>query len=121
MIAVFKLARRRYPGQRIRVVQDNLSAHWTAEVRAWAKELQITLVPTPTYASWLNRIECHFGAMVGAVFAGSDYRSHAEIQAATAAWLRRRNAEARRDRETRQHAKELRRMRRTRARQRAAA
>ncbi len=58
----------------------------------------ITLVATPTYASWMNRIECHFGVMVKAVFAGSDYRDHAEIQAATAAYLRRRNAEARRDR-----------------------
>ena len=56
-------------------------------------------MPTPTYASWLNRIECHFGVMVKAVFAGSDYRDHDEIQAAAAAYLRRRNAEARRDRE----------------------
>jgi hypothetical protein len=34
--------------------------------------------------------------MVKAVFAGSDYRSHDEIQVAAAPWLRRRNAEVRR-------------------------
>jgi hypothetical protein len=36
--------------------------------------------------------------VVKAVFAGSDYRDHDEIQAAVAAYLRRRNAESRRDR-----------------------
>jgi hypothetical protein len=90
-------------------------------VRACARELGIVLVPTPTYASWLNRIECHFGAMVGAVFAGSDYPSHAEIRIATAAYLRRRNAEARRDRGLRARARDARRVRRVAARRRAAA
>lgn len=60
------------------------------------------LVPTPTYASWLNRIECQFGVMVKFVIAGSDYASHAELQAAASAWLRRRNHEARSDFEQRQ-------------------
>ena len=31
------------------------------------------LVPTPTYASYLNRIECHFWAFVEFVIRGSDY------------------------------------------------
>ena len=121
VIAVLKLVRCRYPAQRIWLIQDNLSSHWTPQVRATAKQLRIILVPTATYASWLNRIECQFGAMVKAVFAGSDYRSHDEIQAATAAWLRRRNAEARRDREARQRARDTRRARRARARRLAAA
>ena len=86
------MMRARYAGQRIWVIQDNLSSHWTTDVKATARQLSITLVPTPTYASWLNRIECHFGVMVKAVFAGSDYRDHDEIQAAVAAYLRRRNA-----------------------------
>ena len=54
----------------------------------------MTLVPTPAYASCLNRIECHFGVMVKAVFAGSDYQDHEEIQAAVASYLGSRNAEA---------------------------
>lgn len=56
VIAILKLARSRYRSQRIRVIQDNLSSHWTPEVRAVAKELRVILVATPTYASWLNRI-----------------------------------------------------------------
>lgn len=50
VIAVLRLARRRYRGVRIWLIQDNLSSHWTAEVLACAKQLGITLVPTPTYA-----------------------------------------------------------------------
>lgn len=47
--------------------------------------------------------------MVKAVFAGSDYRSHEEIENVTAAYLRRRNAEARRDRAARGRARDARR------------
>ncbi len=89
-------------------------------MQATAKRLGITLVPTPTYASWLNRIENQFGAMVNAVFAGSDYRDHEEIRTATSAWLRRRNAEARRDRDARRAARDRRRARRAAARRVAA-
>jgi len=112
VITTLKMIRARYPGQRIWVVQDNLSSHWTAAVRTVARQLGITLVATPTYASWMNRIECQFGVMVKAVFAGSDYRDHAEIQAAVAAYLRRRNAEARRDRVERRAAQQARRRQR---------
>ena len=121
VITILRLVRSRYPGQRIWLIQDNLSSHWTAEVRAVAKDLGIILVPTPTYASWLNRIECHFGAMVKAVFAGSNYRNHDEIQAATAAWLRRRNRDARREQAQRRTARDARRARRAAARRVAAA
>jgi transposase len=112
VITTLKMIRARYPDERVWVVQDNLSSHWTAEVRSVARQLGITLVAAPTYASWMNRIECQFGVMVKAVFAGSDYRDHAEIQAATAAYLRRRNAEARRDRVERRAAQQARRRRR---------
>ncbi len=118
MIATLKMIRARYPGQRIWVIQDNLSSHWTNEVRTTARQLSITLVPTPTYASWLNRIECHFGVMVKAVFAGSDFLDHEEIQAAVSAYLRRRNVEARRNRDERRAAQQVRRLRRRRAAQR---
>ncbi|HEX9124089.1 MAG TPA: hypothetical protein VF984_12180 [Actinomycetota bacterium] len=70
------------------------------------------LVPTPTYASWLNRIEPQFGVMVKFVIAGSEYADHAELQAQASAWLRRRNHEARSDFEQRQLAKAKRRERR---------
>ena len=108
VIATLKMIRARYPAQRIWVIQDNLSSHWTKEVRRRPASSSHHLVATPTYASWLNRIECHFGVMVKAVFAGSDYRDHDEIQAAVSAYLRRRNAEARRDRDERRAAQQAR-------------
>ncbi|HMK62887.1 MAG TPA: IS630 family transposase [Acidimicrobiales bacterium] len=116
VMTTLRMIRARYHRERIWVVQDNLSSHWTKEVRALAFHLGIVLVSTPTYASWLNRIECHFGVMVKAVFAGSNYTDHDEIQAASSAWLRRRNAEARRDRDARRAARQARRRRRERAR-----
>ena len=116
VMTTLRMIRSRYPNKRIWVVQDNLASHWTNQVRALAYELGIILVPTPTYASWLNRIECHFGVMVRAVLRGSNYVDHDEIQDASSAWIRRRNAEARRDREARRAAQQARRQRRERAR-----
>lgn len=102
-LSVLKWVRRRYPQEiRIHLIMDNLSAHWTEEITSWAAGANVELVPTPTYASWLNRIECQFGVMVKFVISGSDYASHAELQAAASAWLRRRNHEARSDFEQRQ-------------------
>ena len=102
VLRTFRLIRRRYPAEvRIYLIMDNLSCHWTDDVRSWAEANNAELVPTPTYASWLNRIEPQFGVMVKLVIAGSDFGDHAELQAQAAAWLRRRNHEARRDFEQR--------------------
>ena len=50
-----------YPArQRIYWIQDNLSANWIPDIRAFAAANRIELVPTPTYASYLNPVECHF-------------------------------------------------------------
>ncbi len=47
-----------YPArQKLYWIQDNLSANWTPDIRAFAANHKIELVPTPTYASYLNRIE----------------------------------------------------------------
>ena len=51
----------------------------------------VHLVPVPTYASYLNRIECHFWAYVELVIRGSDYASHDRLAEATRAYLRYRN------------------------------
>ena len=54
-----KYQRAKYPeDQRVYIIQDGLSAHWTPEVRQWAKENRVTLVPTATNASWMNPVEC---------------------------------------------------------------
>jgi len=75
-----KSIRQRFPAeQRIYVIQDNLSAHTTPEIRQWAQENRVTLVPTPTQASWLNPIECRFTEVKSLVFAGSNYQSWGEV------------------------------------------
>jgi len=63
-----------YP-KRIRIywIQDNLSANWTPDIRAFADANNIELVPTPTYASYLNRIECHFLPISEFVVKNADY------------------------------------------------
>ena len=54
--------RSRYtPDQRVYVIQDNFSAHWTPEVGAWARENSVSLVPTATNASWMNPVEYNAG------------------------------------------------------------
>jgi transposase len=63
-LAFMQQIRLAYP-RRIRIywIQDGLSSHWTPQIRAFADTNNIELVPTPTYASYLNRIESTFGAI----------------------------------------------------------
>jgi transposase len=92
VLAALKRIRARYPHQvAVFVVVDNLSAHFTPQIRAWAAANRVRLVPVPTYASYLNRIECHFWAYVEFVIRGSDYPSHTQLAQATRLYLRHRN------------------------------
>jgi len=78
-----KYVRRQFPAdQRIYVIQDNLSAHWTPEIRRWARRNRVTLVPTATNASWMNPIECRFTEVRSLAFDGSDYRDWREVHRA---------------------------------------
>jgi transposase len=54
-------------------IQDNLSANWTPDIRAFAANHRIELVPTPTYASYLNPVECHFFPITEFVVNNADY------------------------------------------------
>lgn len=84
--------RMRYdPRLRLYVVMDNLSCHWTPKVRQWAADSNVELVPTPTYASYLNRIECHFWGIGEFVIKNADYESWDELQLAMARHIRYRN------------------------------
>ena len=84
--------RRRYPSDvTVYIVMDNLSAHWTPDIRRWAVSNNVGLLPTPTNASHLNRIECHFWAFAEFVIKGSDYADWNEFTKAAQAYIRRRN------------------------------
>jgi len=74
VLGFYRQIRMRYtPKVRIYLIADNLSAHKTPEIRAWATENNVELVFTPTYASFLNRIECHFWAINEFVVNNADY------------------------------------------------
>ena len=77
------------------VVLDNFSPHHKAELREWAVGHDIELVYLPTYASWLNLIECQFQALRRFALNGTDYGSHAEQDRAIHAYLRWHNRNAR--------------------------
>ena len=47
----------------LHIVLDNVGYHRTSEVLAYATTHRIKFYFTPTNASWLNRIECHFTAL----------------------------------------------------------
>jgi hypothetical protein len=99
VLAVYKQIRRRYPDHlRIYLVNDNLSLHWTPLIREWAALHNIELVATPTSASHLNRIECHFQPLREFVLNASDYASHAEVATAFRCYLHRRNTDHRNSR-----------------------
>lgn len=73
----FRRLRACYPHRRLYVILDNLhQVHDHPRFLAVARHLRITLVFTPTEASWLNAIEPHFGVLKRATLVGSDDRAH---------------------------------------------
>lgn len=74
-VRFLRYVRRWYPsGERIYLIQDNLSAHTTPAARREARRLKITVVPIPTSASQWNPIETHFRSVRQKALTGSDYR-----------------------------------------------
>jgi hypothetical protein len=74
VLAFFRQIRMRYdPRLRIYLVMDNLSTHKTEAIWEWAEKANVELVFTPTYGSFLNRIESHFWAIGEFVVKNADY------------------------------------------------
>jgi hypothetical protein len=82
-------------GAPIYVILDNLSAHKGADIRRWAGKNKVELCFTPTYASWANPIEAHFGPLGQFTIANSHHPNHTVQTRALHAYLRWRNANAR--------------------------
>ena len=92
VLAFLKAIRARYAhGRGIYLVLDNLSTHKHGQVRAYCRASNIRLVYTATYASWMNRIECHFAPLRRFVIDNSDWPDHTEIARAAQHYLRWRN------------------------------
>lgn len=62
-------------GEPIHVILDNLNHHKNRDVREWCAANRVELAFTPTYGSWANPIEAHFGPLRQFVIANSDHRS----------------------------------------------
>jgi len=74
VLAFYRQIRMRYDRKlRIYLIADNLSTHKTPAIYKWAADSNVELVFTPTYASFLNRIECHFWAIGEFVVSNADY------------------------------------------------
>jgi transposase len=92
VLAFYRQIRMRYdPRVRIYLVADNLSTHKTPAICEWAAGANTELVFTPTYASFLNRIECHFWGIGEFVINNADYADWDALAKAMADHIRYRN------------------------------
>ena len=82
-------------GQPIHVILDNLNHHKNHGVRQWCAANDVELVFTPTYGSWANPIEAHFGPLRQFVIANSDHPNHPALARAIRNYLRWRNTHTR--------------------------
>jgi transposase len=90
--AFLKWLRARYPGgELLHVILDNATFHDRPEILTYAAMHRIRFYWTPTSASWLNRIECHFTALKKFALDNTDYRTHEDMQAAIGHYLDWRN------------------------------
>ncbi len=95
-LAAIKSCRAARPdGERIYVILDNLSAHKGIKIRTWCERHNVELCFTPTYSSWANPIECHFGPLRSFVLNNSDHPNHTVLTRRLHAYLQWRNANAR--------------------------
>ncbi len=95
LAALRSIRAQRPDGGPVYVILDNLSAHKGPTIRRWAARHVVELCFTPTYASWANPIEPHFGPLRSFVLANSAHTNHAALTRALHAHLRWRNAHAR--------------------------
>ena len=80
------------PGENYTSSSTTSPPHRHPTVKAWAAANDVELEFLPTYGSWLNWIESEFAALRYFALNGPDHRSHAEQNAAIAAYVRWRNA-----------------------------
>lgn len=96
VLAALKTIRAARPdGEMVYVILDNLSAHKGPKIRDWAQRHRVELCFTPTYSSWANPIEPHFGPLREFVLNNSNHPNHIVLTRQLQAHLRWRNDNAR--------------------------
>ena len=91
LAAIKSIRAARPDGERVYVILDNLNAHKGKKILAWCAKHNVELCFTPTYSSWANPIECHFGPLRDFVLNNSDHPSHVVLTGRLHAYLRWRN------------------------------
>lgn len=71
-----------YPQEEIHVVLDNLNTHRPKQDRWLKRHPNVHFHFTPTYASWLNQIECWFSILSRAALRGASFTSPHELRRA---------------------------------------
>lgn len=77
------------------MVRRRKSAHKRVDIRVWAAKNNVELCFTPTYSSWANPIEAHFGPLREFVLNNSNHANHVVLTRRLHEHLRWRNANAR--------------------------
>lgn len=84
--------RKQYPSRiKLMLVMDNFSPHITDEVDEWLNKNNAERVLTPTNASWMNRIECHFAPLKKFAIGNSAPENHSEIRKSIQDYIKWRN------------------------------
>lgn len=92
VLTAFKRLRKAYPCKRkLYVIMDNLPLHKSKVLEDYFIRNNIKPVWTPTYSSWLNVIEPHFGVMKRFTLNGSDDANHNSRRKRIYKYLRLRN------------------------------
>lgn len=79
-LAFLKALYRKYPRKQLYVICDNLSVHKQKDVKEWAaKRRRLTILYTPTYASWLNQVEIFFNIFTREVMRGGVWTSKKQL------------------------------------------
>ena len=89
--ALKSIRAKRPDGDWIHVILDNLSAHKGTTIGKWAVKNKVELCFTPTYSSWANPIEVHFGPLREFVLNNSNHPNHVVLTRRLHAHLRWRN------------------------------
>jgi len=84
-----------HPEREIHVILDNLSTHKPKRDRWLAAHPNVHFHFTPTYASWLNQIECWFSILSGQSLKGASFTGVAQLRAHIDAFVARYNQTAR--------------------------
>lgn len=91
-LSFLKIIRRRYSRERrLILIVDNFSTHRTRDNLKWCRSNGVWLIPTPTNASWMNRIEAQFGAVHYFVLKNSYPADHRDLESRIKEHLKWRN------------------------------